>query len=55
MISSVMEENMYKRCIKDVSECIVTGWNELDQQVIDIKVSHWHSCLQLCQSSGWTL
>jgi len=58
-IWSVMQEKVYKRRVKDMSELrerIVAAWNELDQSVIDTAVSQWRTRLRACvgQSSGWT-
>jgi len=50
-IWSMMQEKVYKRRVKDMSELrerIVAAWNELDQRIIDTAVSQWRTRLRAC-------
>ena len=54
-IWSLMQQKVYKRHVKDISELrerIVAAWDELDHQYRSGTVAYSFSCL--CQSSWWT-
>ena len=48
---SVMQENVYKKQIKDIDELrarILTAWDKMDQRIIDKAVRQWRTRLRVC-------